>query len=112
MFAQSPSGNEEQNVIRTDSIHPISILGKPSPSSNQVTTILENFTRKRSNEEVTPVDENTKAQKSPKLCIGGCDSEVSKPPNGGVSGGSTNGHVFKNWVDVCTFTIHECYILA
>ncbi|WOG99038.1 hypothetical protein DCAR_0418385 [Daucus carota subsp. sativus] len=40
LFAQSP-GNEEKNVIHSDSIYPISILGRQSPSSNQVTTVIQ-----------------------------------------------------------------------
>ncbi|KAK1405690.1 hypothetical protein POM88_005295 [Heracleum sosnowskyi] len=100
LFAQSPSGNEEQNVIRSNSTYPISILGKLSPGPNQVTTNIENSTRKRSNEGITLQDENTKSQKNPKLCIGGSDPEVSEPLNGGVSEGSKNGHEFKHWVDI------------
>ncbi|XP_017247753.1 uncharacterized protein LOC108219029 isoform X2 [Daucus carota subsp. sativus] len=96
LFAQSP-GNEEKNVIHSDSIYPISILGRQSPSSNQVTTVVGSYTRKRSNEEITPQDESTKAKKSPKLCIGGCDPDVSKCS---VSPGSTGGNVLKHWVDI------------
>lgn len=106
MFAESPCGNEEQNVIHSNSVYPISILGKLSPSLNQVTTNIENSTRKRSNEGITLQDENTKSQKNPKLCVGWCDPE---PLDGGVSAGSTNDHEFKHWVEVRTFTIHECY---
>lgn len=79
MFAQSP-GNEEQNVSHSNSIYPISILGKLSPSLNQVTTNIEHSTRKRSNVGITLQDENTKSQKSPKLCIGWPDPE---PLHGG-----------------------------
>lgn len=91
LFAQSPSGNEEQNAIR---------IGKLSPSPNQVKTNIENSTRKRSNKGITLQDENTKSQKNPKLCIGGRDPGVSEPLNGRVSEGSANGHEFKHWVEI------------
>ncbi|KAL8130838.1 uncharacterized protein LOC141711470 isoform X2 [Apium graveolens] len=89
LFAQSPSGNELS--------YPISILGKLSPCINQVTSNIENSTRKRSNEGITLQDENTKSQKSPKLCIDWRDPD---PLNGGLGEESTTGYEYKHWVEI------------
>ena len=92
---------KKKNVIHSDNIYPISILEKISLSSNQVTTVVRSYTRKRSNKEIAPRDESTKANKSPELGICVCDLDVLKC---GISPGSTGGHTFRS------FTVHECFV--